>query len=1188
MAADFVHLHLHSQFSFLVGSIKVKALAKRAKELGMSAVALTDRASMFGAIRHYQECKYAGIRAILGCELNLAREDGSGLVDHMVMLAGSNDGYRNLVKLVSLGHLESAVEGVPTVKLETVAQHRQGLIALSGCMGGVVPQQILEHGVERAVPSLVRLQEAFEPGHLFVELQDHGLPEQAVLNEALTRAARKLGLPVVGTNDVHFMNRDDGEAQLYLEGIRQGRTYAELKPSHHGSFEMYLKTPDEMAQVFRNEPDALKNTLLISEMCSGLALKLGQPMLPHFQVPDEYDTEGYFRHVSLAGLHRRFAEFEAIGKQVDRAAYEARLQLEMDVIAKMDFPGYFLIVWDFIREAKDRGIPVGPGRGSGAGSLVAYSMGITELDPLPYALLFERFLNPERVSMPDFDIDFCMDRRGEVIEYVSQKYGERSVGQIATFQNLKARSVLKDVARSMGFAPVDSQRIASMIPDLGQGKTATISEALEMEPKLKAAVDADPRIAELVKQGQKLEGLTRHAGMHAAGVVISEGPLYDHVPCFLSDSAIVTQYDKDDVEAAGLVKFDFLGLKTLTVIDIARRLVDARPDRKGRPLDLAKISLDDRDTYQLVTSGDTTGVFQLESSGMQQTLRGLKPDCFEDIVAAVALYRPGPLSSGMVQRFINCKHGKEPVRILDPLVDDVLAPTYGVIVYQEQVMQIAQKLAGYTLGGADVLRRAMGKKKLEEMAKQKSTFVAGAVERGVDAKKAEEIFSEVEGFAAYGFNKSHSAAYAVVTYHTAYLKAHYPAEFFAATMTADKDKIEKVVRTIAEARSWGVSVLPPDVDASELDFSVVYETPVGDGLIRPKSKVRDRLTPRIRFGLGAVRGVGETALEGLFEARKSGGEFRDLFDFASRVDSRRLNKGLLEALVQGGAFDVAGNRMGVTRARTFAGIDRAIERSRSATRDRERGQASLFGALAPSGPAGEKPGVEEYPTDVEEWDRMELLRREKSSLGCYVSGHPMDRYGSKLSRLEVARTSDVAGMKPWSMATVAGVVEGYQERLFKQSGTKAAFFELQDPQGRLQAKVRSDKLEALGPLLKSGEPVLVTGKVSFPRVEDDEDEDEEREPTLLVDSVEPLSDAVQRITKAIGIRLSAEKSRREQLLTLKEVLQRHPGACPVELTFSFEDGSEAGLVLDQLRVTPTDQVLSALERALGAETVELR
>ena len=664
MSSEFVHLHVHTQFSFLVSTIKLSELGPAAKDRGMRAVAMTDHANLFGAIRHYKACKALDVTPIIGCELNVAR-DGTDRVDHLVCLASNLDGYKNLVELSSLSYTKSATLSSPSITLETLGKHAKGLIGLSACLGGVAAQRVLEHGPEAAEPVLGQLKDLFDPGAFYVELQNHGLPENPIVNDILTQAADRLGLSVVATNDVHFMNHADGEAHLYLDCIRTGKQYAEVEPHHHNSFEMYLKTPEEMAEAFRGHPQALRNTLEVAEKCSALQLNLGKPMLPAFPVPPGYDTASFFRKVAEDGLRQRFAEMRALGQKFEEATYWQRLEFELGIIIKMDYPGYFLIVWDFIREAKARKIPVGPGRGSGAGSLVAYSMGITALDPLPYALLFERFLNPERVSMPDFDIDFCMAKRDAVIRYVADKYGVDSVGQIATFQNLKARSVIKDVARSMGFPATEAQRIASLIPEKAPGQTYTISEALDVEPKLKAQVNDHPQVAELIKQARKLEGLTRHAGMHAAGVVISDGPLSAHVPTFDNDGNFVTQYDKDDVEDAGLVKFDFLGLKTLTVIDIAERLVNARPDRKDNPISLDAIALTDAETYALMSSGETKGVFQLESDGMQQkVLRPLKPDCFEDVVAAVALYRPGPLGTGMLDDFIGGKHGRKAIRKL--------------------------------------------------------------------------------------------------------------------------------------------------------------------------------------------------------------------------------------------------------------------------------------------------------------------------------------------------------------------------------------------------------------------------------------------------------------------------------------------------------------------------------------------
>lgn len=1184
--AEFVHLHVHSQYSFLVSTVQLAQLAGKVRERGMRAVAVTDLANMFGTVKHWKNSRAVGIQPIVGAELNVARVPGAH-PDHLVVLASSREGYEHLIKLVSSGYGAQAPGEVPAVTFEELARRARGLVALTGCLGGVAPQAVCQHGEEAGAKVLGELAEIFDRGSLFVELQDHGLPEQSVVNDILSRAAQKLDLPVVATNNVQFLNHEDGEAQLYLECIRLNRRYDDAKRYHHGRFEMYLKTPAEMAAVFGEDSEALKNTLRVAEMCSGFDLDLGKTMLPHFPVPEGYDVDAYFRHVAREGLERRFEEFKELGKSVDTAAYGQRLEIELDVICGMKFPGYFLIVWDFIREAKSRGIPVGPGRGSGAGSLVAYALDITSIDPIPYNLLFERFLNPERVSMPDFDIDFCMSRRDEVIAYVAGKYGADSVGQIATFQNLKARSVIKDVARSMGIPAPDAQRIASLVPEKGQGKMCTIGEALDVEPKLKGLVDSDPKLKELISQAQKLEGLTRHAGMHAAGVVISEGPLDTHVPCFRNEQTIVTQYDKDDVEAAGLVKFDFLGLKTLTVIDIAERLVNARPDRKESPLSVGKLSLDDRDTYSLISSGDTTGVFQLESSGMQQLLRGLKPDCFEDIIAAVALYRPGPLGTGMIEDFVGGKHGRKPIRRLHEFVDPVLAPTYGVPVYQEQVMQIAQRLAGYTLGGADLLRRAMGKKKPEEMAKQQQAFIEGAKSRGVSEEQAAAIFKEVEGFASYGFNKSHSAAYALVTYQTAYLKAHYPTEFFAALLTADKDKIEKVVRTIAEARAWGVAVLPPDINASDIDFTVVYAAPDGTGPPRGPGRLRDRYRPQIRFGLGAVRGLGEAALETVFEARRTSGPFADLFDFAARVDAKRLNKGVLEALVQCGAFDSALLPKGISRSRAYAAVDRALERSRNASRDRERGQTTLFGLFATASPGNGAPdGLDDYPDDVEKWDRMTLLVKEKQALGCYVTGHPLNRYGDKILRIGALQSDKVAQQEAWSVATVAGMVENYQERLFKGgAGGKAAFFEIEDMHGRVRAKLRGDRIDAYGPLLNGGEPVLVTGKVSFPVTDEPDDE---QEPTLLVDEVVPLSDAVRKNTRAVFIHLAVEDARPERLRGLKGVLSESPGACPVELVLALPEGARAVLALEGTRVDPSDTMLAGIERLFGDSVAELR
>jgi DNA polymerase-3 subunit alpha len=1211
-APEFVHLHVHSQYSLLDGAVKVKDLVKRVAAGGMKAVALTDHGNMFGAISFYRAAKDAGVSAILGCELDVTMEGTGEHACHLPVLASSLEGYKNLVWLCSRGHVQPdphGTPGVPSVSLEDVATHTKGLIGMTGCMGGLVGQRVLEQGAEAGARVLGRLSEIFEPGALYVELQDHGLPEQPVLNGLLAEMAGRFSLPVVATNDVHYAEAADAEAHLYLSCIKTGRSAAEAKERHHGSSEMYLKSPEEMALRFASFEGATRRTLEIAERCQ-VKLRLDEPMLPTFKVPEGYDATGYFRHVAREGLIARFKEFEAAGKKVDHDAYRARLEMELDVIAKMQFPGYFLIVWDFIRFAKENGVPVGPGRGSGAGSIVAYAMRITDLDPIPYNLLFERFLNPERVSMPDFDIDFCMDRRDQVIAYVQKKYGEASVGQIATFAELKAKSVLKDVARCIGISPVEAQVLANLIPRKTPAETYTIAESLTIEPKLKARYDTEPLTKELIDQAQKLEGLTRHAAKHAAGIVISEGPLWDHVPVFKDDKSgsYVTQYYKEDVEHAGLVKFDFLGLKTLTVLDIAQRLINGRPDHAGKKtFDLSAIPLDDKPTFALLGSGETKGVFQLESSGMQQLFKDLRADCFEDIVAAVALYRPGPLGAGMVSNFVNRKNGREAIGKMHPLVDELLVPTYGVVVYQEQVMQVAQALAGYSLGGADLLRRAMGKKKPEEMAKQKSIFLDGAKKKGVAEADAERIFGLLEYFAGYGFNKSHSAAYALITYQTAYLKAHYPVELLCAIMTSDKDKIEKVVRTIADARAMSVTVLPPDINESDTDFKVVYTHPAGDKRIprgvRQNQGVKDACGPQIRFGLGAVRGVGGAALDTLFEARAAGGHFADLFDFASRVDAKKINKSVLEALVQCGAFDGTLAAYGVSRSVAFASIDIALDRSRAASRDREAGQTSLFGLFdaAPKRASnGAAPGKSHQGTSQGDyvaappWDRREMLVREKQSLGFYVSGHPLDRYskgGTALARLEVKPASECAQLADWSVVKLAGMVEGYREKVLREGG-KLAFFELEDLSGRVNVKLRGAPIETYASVLLKGEPVVVTGKVSFPRRDDDAVEEEPegpREATILLNDAILLADAVKAGTKGMTIRLSAAMTELGQLEQMKELLAAWKGQCPVTLQLAMPDAAEAVIALGRdYRVDVGDPLLAGLERVFGEQVAELR
>jgi DNA polymerase III subunit alpha len=1200
MPGDFVHLHVHSQYSMLDGAIRIDKLCKTVKDDGMHAVALTDHGNMYGAMQLYKSAKNAGIKPIIGCEVYFTadRKQEQRTPHHLVLLASGQEGYKNLVKIVSLGWVRGMQKGTPVVDLEMLNDHRKGVIGLTGCMGGFVAQEVLLRGPEAGRRALGTLADCFEPGNLFVELQDHGFPEQKPLNEILIKLAKDNALDVVASNDCHYDKQEDAKAQLALTCIAAGRTFDEMKRLHHGSDQIYLKSSQEMLQHFRHVENASKNTLKVAEMTAGTCSPSAKPMLPRFPLPEGTTEDEHFVRLSREGLDARLTELRVRGQTPNDEEYTKRLELECGVIAQMGFAGYFLIVQDFINWGKKNGVPVGPGRGSGAGSIAAYALGITDLDPIPYNLLFERFLNPERVSMPDFDVDFCMDRRDMVIDYVRKTYGEQSVGQIATFHLLKSRSVVRDVGRVMGFSPQDAGRVASLVPEPVAGVSVPIPTAMEQEPRLKALYDEDPAVHNLLDTAITLEGLTRHAGMHAAGVVISEGPLWDHVPVFCPEENVyVTQYYKDDVEAAGLVKFDFLGLKTLTVIDIAVKLIAGRPDMQGVDFRLDRVPLDDAATYALLQSGETTNVFQLESSGMQGLFKKLKPDCFEDIVAAVALYRPGPLGTGMVDDFVECKHGRKKVEYPHPCLEEILSPTYGVIVYQEQVMQSAQKMAGYSLGGADLLRRAMGKKKPEEMEKQKSIFIEGSLKNGHSEPDAVRVFDLMAFFAGYGFNKSHSAAYALITYQTAYLKAHYPVEFMCATMSADKDKIEKVVRTVAEARNMGVTVLPPDINESLIDFSVVYapsESIKVAKVGRPVCSngiVGDAQGPKIRFGLGGVKGIGDASLEAIFEARKdeegAPKPFVDLFDFTARVDLRKLNKGVLEALVQCGALDTMHAVKKVHRAQALASIDASLERGKKLQAEKASGQQDLFGLLS----AADK---KEFVVDrvefapVDPWNTRELLSRERSALGFYVSGHPLDAYGTEVKRFCTTDISGLANLPAEARVEVAGLVEGYRERPTK-AGSKMAFFVFEDAADRVEVIVRPKFLEASRDILKSGEPVMVQGQVQFEGERSAGGEDSEDVPLttkLLLLDVQPAANWFANKAKAVRVSLEVDGIADQMLLTLKRTLLGHPGNTPVQLELRGPD-FKVSLKGEGLYVMPSDLLMTQLERQFGRKVAEL-
>ncbi|MCB9557734.1 MAG: DNA polymerase III subunit alpha [Deltaproteobacteria bacterium] len=1163
--SNFAHLHLHSQYSLLDGAIRLKDLFPALNRLNMDTVALTDHGNMFGALDFYKAARGAGIKPIFGCEAYVS--DGA-MTDrtsrksfHFVLLAKNLEGYRNLTYLVSRAYLEGFYYN-PRIDKALLKKHSAGLIGLSACLGGEVAQTLLNRGSEQAEQTILEYRDLFDPGCYFLEVQPNGLTEQNELNETLVKIARKHNIRLVATNDCHYVERKDARAHDCLMCIQTGKQVSDTDRLKHDIDEYYLKSPQEMEQHFYNLPEALETAVDIASMCN-VELDLDKCYLPRYQVPDGESLESYLRALADRGLRQRFAEMRENRIAYDERTYQSRLEHELSVIQSMGFAGYFLIVWDFIRYAKQNGIPVGPGRGSGAGSLVAYSLQITDIDPIPYNLLFERFLNPERVSMPDFDIDFCMHRRDEVIHYVTNKYGHDNVGQIVTMHQLKARGVTRDVARAMGVSYADADRVAKLIPEPIQGRSVSIPEALEQEPRLRELAQEDPQIGEVLEIASALEGLNRHAGTHAAGVVIGDKPLWEYVPCFRGPGGeLVTQFAKTEVEEAGLVKFDFLGLRTLTIIAEALKQLKKREIE----IDLATIPLDDRETFELMAAGNTTAVFQFESSGIKELLTKLKPDCFEDIIAAVALYRPGPLEGGMVDDFIRRKHGQTDVTYLHPWLEPILRETYGVIVYQEQVMSIASTLAGFSLGQADLLRRAMGKKKPEEMAKMKALFLDGAREKEVNAEVAEQVFDLMAVFAGYGFNKSHSAAYGLISYQTAYLKAHYPVELMAAVMTCDQDNIDNVTKFINEARAMGIEVKRPDVNESEAEFSVV---PGEQGQF-------------IRFGLAAVRNVGAGAVEAILEVR--GQEpFRSLYDFCERVDARKVNRRVVEALVKSGAFDGVAAE-GQHRARLFAALDMAHERAMAAQRDRESGQTNLFGLIeVPEQAAGAVgPTREEYP-DVPEWAPRQVLAFEKDSLGFYVSGHPLDRYEADLRRYANATTASLEELPDRSDVSIGGVISDYRERPLRSGKGRMAIFRLEDREGQVEVVVFSKPFEEFETVLKADEPLLVNARLAF------EGEDEEnRVPRLRLTSAMTLEQARRQKSKALRLQLDAERLEAEQLGQLKDILLSHVGDCRTHVELSVANRWKAAMVLsERYSVAPTDEMLLKVERLLGAQAVKL-
>ncbi|HRC56050.1 MAG: DNA polymerase III subunit alpha [Myxococcales bacterium] len=1206
--AEFTHLHVHTQYSLLDGAIRVKDLYPKISELGMDTVAVTDHGNMFGAIDLYTEAKAAGVKLIFGCETYVASTDRTDRTNrrnyHLILLAKNDAGYKNLSYLNSMGYLEGFYYN-PRIDKKLLREHSEGLIGLSACLGGEVAQTLEKNGIAAAEETAREYQSIFAPGDFYLELMPTPTPEQETLNGELRRMGPKLGIPLVATNDCHYVNRADAAAHEVLMAIQTGKSLKDEKRLKHVVDSYYLKSPGEMNAAFKDCPEAIENTIKIASQCQ-VKLKLDQTYLPTYKVPSEHTLDSYITEIVDRGLARRFIELTARGTKFDPDLYRERCKVELGVIQKMGFSGYFLIVWDFINWAKEHGIPVGPGRGSGAGSAVAWAMRITDIDPLEFKLLFERFLNPERISMPDFDVDFCMNRRDEVIKYVQGKYGREQVGQIATFHQLKARGVIRDIARAMEIPFAEADKLAKLVPEPVAGKTPPVREAIEQTPELKQLYNESPMHRELLDIAAALEGLNRHAGMHAAGVVIAEKPLWEYVPCFRGQNdEIVTQFAMKEVEKAGLVKFDFLGLKTLTVIQTAVKLINQQRSPES-PFDIDLIPKDDADVYRMISRGDTTGVFQLESSGFREILKKLKPDCLEDIVAAVALYRPGPLEGGMVDDFIDRKHGKKKVEYPHPSLEKVLADTYGVIVYQEQVMQIAQVLSGYSLGRADLLRRAMGKKKKEIMDAEKAGFVEGAQKLGVDTKIADSVFDLIAFFAGYGFNRSHSAAYGWITYQTAYLKHHYPHEFMAGLMSCDADNIDNVVKFIAEARAMGLTALRPDVNESDLDFTVrprsAEATAAAEEAETSKTGKGKRGKPRvegakqtraeaaaernfdhkvIRFGMGAVKGVGSSAVEAILEARKEGGPFQSLYELCRRVDNQRCNRRVLEQLVKSGALD--GLEGSHHRAQLLAALDTAMERGATEQRDRRSGQTSLFGLIeaAPAKSAAPTGLGEVYP-EVEQWSHKQLLAFEKEALGFYVSGHPLDRYRADLARYANATTSDFAAERRGvGDAAIGGVVSQYREMITKK-GDKMARFVLEDAEGAMEVIAFPKTFERVRHVLVSDEPILCSGAVK------NEGTAEASEWKMLLENAQVLAELRNAKTSQVDIHLNADSVTPDQIDALRTILQTVPGGCAAVVRLRIGQRSETVIPLGTgYQVAPTEELLSKLERVFGDRVATL-
>jgi DNA polymerase-3 subunit alpha len=1148
MTAPFVHLHLHSEFSLVDGIVRIDELIASAVAEGMPAIALTDLGNVFGMVKFYRAAVAAGIKPVVGADVWLENPADRNKPYRLVLLCQDLGGYRNLSRLLTRAYAEGQHAGRPCLAKEWL-QHpgSDGLIALSGAQDGDIAQALLS-GNPALAESLAEEYRRLFPERFYLELQRTGQPLQEEVNHGAVALAGRLGLPVVATNHVHFLKPDDFEAHEVRVCIQDGRVLADTRRPRRYTPQQYFRSTQEMAALFEDIPEALENTREIARRCN-LRLTFGKNYLPDFPLPAGQSVDEVLRTQSAEGLEARLLLLPEGQREALRPTYEARLALELGVIVQMGFPGYFLIVADFIRWARENDVPVGPGRGSGAGSLVAYVLGITALDPIKYELLFERFLNPERVSLPDFDVDFCIEGRDRVIGYVTDRYGAEKVSQIITHGTMAAKAVVRDVGRVLDHPYGYVDQLAKMIP---MELEMTLDKALAQEPALNERYENEEDVRDLLDKARALEGIARSAGKHAAGVVIAPSALTDFMPlyCEQGSKQFVTQFDMKDVETLGLVKFDFLGLRNLTIIDKAVKIINTERARNDEePLVIEQLPIDDPETFALLKACSTTALFQLESRGMKDLIQRLQPDTFEEIIALVALFRPGPLQSGMVDDFINRKHGRSKIKYPHASLEPILKPTYGVILYQEQVMQIAQVLSGYTLGGADLLRRAMGKKKPEEMAQQRSVFVSGAEGRGVNGKLAADIFDLIEKFAGYGFNRSHSAAYALIAYQTAWLKAHYPAAFMAAVLSADMDKTDKVVTMLAECRDMQMTVSPPDINRCDYAFVPV------DG-------------NTILYGLGAIKGLGEAAIEAVLEARDKGGQFKDLFDLCRRIDLRRVNRRVLESLIRAGALD----SLGTHRATLMASLTLALAAAGQYSKNRDAGQVDLFGS------AVNAPVEDAHYVDVPEWSDEQRLEGEKETLGLYLTGHPIARYEAELSHIIM---TDLANLKPVDdrNVVVAGLVVAMRTMNTKR-GDRMAFVTLDDRTGRLELAVFSDMYARYRDLLGKDTLLVVEGQVSVDEYSGGF--------KMSAEKIYNIDQARAAFAKHLEIDVQAARAGNGFVRELQDILKPvTPGSCPVLLRYQ-SDAAEAEIALGQeWRIMPTGSVLEQLTQLAGQEHVRL-